>query len=214
MEIIILSTLALVSALFAIIYRETANAKLFRIFKPLTTILIIGIGGFVYSETRSLYAILVLASLFFALVGDIFLINDKYFLQGLSSFLIAHILFTVGFAKIDGFLWNPIVLAILILIGGGYFKLLKKNLADFAIPVAVYILVIVIMCWQAVSLSVIEITTFTTLVAVGSVFFVISDAIIAYAKFINKFKFSETMILGLYWLAIYSLTLSGKFLQP
>jgi len=49
-----------------------------------------------------------IGALLFSLIGDVFLINEKYFLQGLASFLIAHICFTIGFTSLHGFSFNLI----------------------------------------------------------------------------------------------------------
>src|SRR5690554_1110407 len=97
MTLIILSIAILISAIIAIFYRQKQNNKMFSVFKPLTTILIIALAVVIHQESASTYSQLMIASLLFALIGDIFLINKKYFLQGLTSFLIAHIGFTIGF---------------------------------------------------------------------------------------------------------------------
>ena len=93
-----------------------------------------------------------IAALFLSLIGDIFLINEKYFLQGLASFLVAHICFTIGFTSLYGFSFNLIPLILLIVIGGVYFTYLRKDLGKLSIPVLVYISVIVVMNWQAINL--------------------------------------------------------------
>ncbi len=203
MIIEILSIFTLISALIAIVLRYRENIKLFSIFKPLTTILIIIIAVFTYQNNESTYSLMIIIGLIFALVGDMFLISEKYFLQGLSAFLIAHIAFTYAFTTVFGFNSNLIALAALLIIAGSYYLFLFKKLDDFRIPVAVYIFVIMIMNWQAVGLMLNDNSSKFILLGVGSRLFSFSDAVISYDKFIGKFKLAEILILSTYWLAIY-----------
>src|SRR5690554_3439635 len=113
MTIQILTFAIFISAIVAIIYRQRKNNKMFSIFKPLTTILIISLAVIIYQKAPNTYTTLMIASLLFALVGDIFLISKKYFIQGLSSFLITHIGFTIGFASLFGFSWEIIPIVVL-----------------------------------------------------------------------------------------------------
>ena len=102
----LLSLAALISAIIAIVCKQRENVKMYSVFKPLTTILIILIALIIFKNYSSTYSAMMIVALFFSLVGDVFLINKKYFLQGLSSFLIAHIGFTIGFTSLYGFYWN------------------------------------------------------------------------------------------------------------
>ena len=203
MIIELLSVFVFLSALIAIIVRQRKNVRLFSIFKPLTTILIIAIAVIAYSNNETTYSLLIIIGLIVALVGDIFLISEKYFLQGLSSFLIAHIAFTYAFTTIFGFNSNLIVLFSLIIIAGSYYLFLYKKLDDFRIPVAVYIIVIMLMNWQAVGLMLNDSSPKYIALGVGSLLFSFSDAVISYDKFIGKFKMAEILILSTYWMAIY-----------
>ena len=213
MIIELLSVFTLISALIAIVLRHKGNIKLFSIFKPLTTILIIAIAVIAYSNNETTYSLMIIVGLIAALVGDIFLISEKYFLQGLSSFLIAHIAFTYAFTLLFGFNFNIIALVGLVIIGGSYYMFLFKKLDDFKIPVAVYILVIMIMNWQAVGLMFNDASSVYIMLAVGSLLFSFSDAVISYDKFIGKFKIAEILILSTYWLAIYIFAVTAGSIQ-
>jgi len=72
-----LSVAIIISAIIAIINRQQKNNRMFRVFKPLTTILIIALAIVIYLKAPSTYTVLMIASLLFALIGDVFLINKK-----------------------------------------------------------------------------------------------------------------------------------------
>lgn len=212
MEIKMLSFAIMVSAIIAIIYRQQKNNKMFSVFKPLTTILIIILAFVIYKQSSNTYTSLMIVSLFFALVGDIFLISKKYFLPGLSSFLIAHIVFTVGFTSLFGFSWEIIPILVLIVFGAVFFNLLRKNLHKFTIPVIIYITVILLMNWQAIGLIFHDQSMVFIGIAVASLLFTISDSILAYDMFKKPFRIAEVLILSTYWGAIYIFTIAGLYI--
>jgi len=212
MTFTILSFLVLISAIIAIIYRQKENTKMYSIFKPLTTLLIISIATLIFHKTGSTYSIITLVALAFSLIGDVFLISDKYFLQGLASFLIAHICFIIGFTSLYGFNYSLLPLIPLLLIGSGYFMYLKKSLKEFSIPVLVYILVILVMNWQAINLTLSSGNDFFYALAIGSILFSLSDSILAYNKFKKPFKSAEPLILSTYWISIFIFTIAGLYI--
>lgn len=209
MKIEILSLAILVSAIIAVIFRQRENIKMYSVFKPLTTVLIILLAVIIYKKLPSTYSTIMIVSLIFSLIGDIFLINNKYFLQGLSSFLLAHIGFTIGFTSLCGFSWNIIPIAVLIIVGSVYFNFLRKDLHIYTIPVVIYITAIIIMNWQAISLIFHDHTLVFFGIAVASMLFTFSDSIIAYNMFKKPFKIAEILILTTYWIAIYIFTIAG-----
>ena len=204
-----LSILFLISACFAIVFKQQKNTKMYSVFKPLTTFLIIVIALLIYLKVPSIYAILIIVSLVFSLVGDLFLLREKHFLQGLLSFLIAHIFFTFAFVSIYGFSRKSIPLILLLIAGGFYYNYLKKGLHKYAIPVAVYMLVIIIMCWQAIGLVFNKPTLVFFGIAGAALLFAFSDSVLAYAKFKKAFKAEQILVLTTYWVALYLFTIAG-----
>ncbi len=213
MKIEILSFATLISAIIAIIFRQKKNTKMYSIFKPLTTILIILISLIIFDKKQSTYSSIMIAALIFSLIGDIFLVYKKYFLHGLSSFLVAHICFTIAFTSLFGFNWNIIPLIFLIFIGGGFYNFLRKDLKRYSIPVLIYIVVILIMNWQAIGLIIDHTNTIFILIAIASLLFSFSDSVIAYDKFKKPFKIAEILILSTYWTAIYIFTIAGLYIN-
>lgn len=213
MSIQILSLGILISAIIAIVFRQKENSIIFAIFKPLTTLLIILIAVLIFRETGSTYSAIMILALVFSLIGDVFLIRDNYFLPGLVSFLIAHICFIIGFTSLYGVDFNLTPLLFLALIGGLYFNFLRPYLKQFTIPVLVYIIVILVMNWQAINLVISNGNQLFYALAVGSLLFSFSDSILAYNKFKKPFKSAEALILSTYWFAIFTFTIVGLYID-
>ncbi|MFA6618290.1 MAG: lysoplasmalogenase [Candidatus Neomarinimicrobiota bacterium] len=213
MKIELLTLFAAVSAVLAILFTLKKNIKMYSIFKPLTTIFIIIMAVIIFQNQGSDYSKIMLIALVFALVGDVFLISNKHFMEGMVFFFIAQIFFILSFSSIFGFNWNILLLVFFLIIGWGYFYFLKKDLKELSIPVFLYITVIVLMSWQAISLVFID-SSFTFIsIGLASLFFLLSDAIIAYTIFKKDFRFSNIFILSTYWIAIYTFTLAGLYLN-
>lgn len=149
-----------------------------------------------------MYWSLTVAGLLLCLIGDVFLLDGENFVFGLASFLIAHILFTVSFVSLDKFKRYLKPLGVLLAIGLGYFWVLYPKLGDLALPVFLYFLFIVVMCWQGISLYIWKKELPYKLIAIGVVLFLLSDSILALNKFVVPFQLSGFMILTTYWLAV------------
>jgi uncharacterized membrane protein YhhN len=201
---------AIVSSLLAIYTHTASKVKLFSVFKPLTTIFIIALSAIIYFESQSFYSLIVLISLFFCLIGDIFLIEYKHLVAGIASFLIAHIGFIIAFISLYGFSYQITPVLILGIVSALFYLYLFNSLSKYTVSVAVYFLVIVVMNWQGIGLLYKDISCRNLLIALGSVLFLISDSVIAINKFKVEFKASEPIILSTYWLAICLLVFAGR----
>ena len=89
-----------ISASVAIIFGLAADILMLAIFKPLTTILIIGFPLLFWNDAKPKYNITILIALVFCLVGDVFLLDDDMFIYGLGSFLIGHLFFTIAIISV------------------------------------------------------------------------------------------------------------------
>ncbi|MBV1922819.1 MAG: lysoplasmalogenase, partial [Flavobacteriaceae bacterium] len=136
------------------------------------------------------------------LIGDVFLLDDAYFIAGLASFLIGHLVFTYAFLSLKGFQKKYGIFGILLFIGLVYFFYLKPSLGEITIPVGIYILVIVLMNWQALSLYSNEKNKAFLMISIGAILFLISDSILAFDKFKEPFSLAGILILSTYWTAI------------
>lgn len=201
--VILLSALSGVAAFYA------ENSTLYYVLKPLTTILIILfalIHGY-KPEKQSLKTMIF--ALLFCLLGDVLLMKESFFVFGLGAFLIAQVLISLSFVRVDGFknYFKPFIL--LILIGGGFYSFLYPSLNELAIPVLVYVICILVMVWQGIGLYVWKKKKPFFIIMAGAILFMISDCIIALNKFVYSFDMSQLLVLTTYWMAIFLLAKSA-----
>lgn len=169
----------------------------------------------------SRYCLPIMVGLLLCAGGDFFLRLDQsaaaavdnntpspYFLCGLVSFLIGHLMFIVAF-WLDGgngmqIKWGVGIVVYIAV----YLRYLLTNIADddmvLKVGVCVYCVAIGTMLHRSLSLSFdayprVESTLYATL---GSAFFVVSDSILAYDRFISPVPFAYIWVLGTYFPAI------------
>jgi uncharacterized membrane protein YhhN len=144
------------------------------------------------------------------LTGDTLLLmekwNELYFLTGLGSFFIAHILFSVAYREnrqkavpdklVDvqkARLSFPILLA-----GTGLVIFMVPFLGPLNIPVVLYSLILIFMVLSAVSRLGRASPKSFWLVFSGATLFMISDSILAINKFSNPVPSDHLLIMGTY----------------
>ncbi|WP_291399425.1 lysoplasmalogenase [Daejeonella sp.] len=162
---------------------------------------------------------LVFAGLICSLFGDCFLLfasSDIYFfLYGLVSFLLAHVLYSFAFYR--DFKNNPqaskfyghVMLFILGVFTLSFYSFIRDYLNDFRIPVMVYMFVISVMAiLAAYRYKRVNLLSFR-LILFGAVFFVISDAALAFNKFVEPYSFAGILIMSTYMIAQYLITMGA-----
>lgn len=157
-----------------------------------------------------------LAALFFSWIGDcILLFADKgelYFIAGLISFLLAHILLIVLFAKQKSanlsfkkpLFWMGVTCATIYL--AGMLSFLLPSLGDLRFPVTGYALTITIMLKMALKGSLDWKDQSKYWVLIGAVFFVLSDSIMAIDKFHLPIASASYSIMITYLIAQFCIT--------
>ncbi|MGH2664302.1 lysoplasmalogenase [Flavobacterium sp.] len=158
-----------------------------------------------------------LSALFFSWVGDVILMfadkGELYFIFGLVSFLIAHILFIVLFVKqsSDKRPLNKILFGLGITIISAYLygmlTLLYPTLGDLKIPVSVYAFTISLMLVMAIRGSLTWKKPMNLLILNGAIAFVTSDSILAMNKFYSPLPNSGFLIMATYIVAQYLIVL-------
>lgn len=175
--------------------------------KPLLMIVLIALFVISANKNFKLRNLLVVA-FGFSWLGDVALmfthINENFFLAGLASFLVTHILYIVAFVKSGnlntGFLKRiplaaaPLLIYFITLI----FWLYPNIQADMKIPVVVYSITIAAMVLAAMNnfgnvSKAVFLSSFS-----GALLFMISDSIIAINKFISPVAFAGVLIMVLY----------------
>jgi uncharacterized membrane protein YhhN len=155
--------------------------------------------------------ILILAGLFFSWAGDVILeFSQKdggFFIPGLISFLLAHVMYLTVFLKTPGrnsILKNRFYLLIpVLLFGAGLVYYLYDDLGSMRIPVILYATVILTMLTTALNrIEKVNRASFQ-MVLVGATLFVISDSGIAINKFSHPFEYSGIIIMSTYIIAQY-----------
>jgi alkylglycerol monooxygenase len=143
-----------------------------------------------------------LAALGFSIAADAWLMFPGFFIQGLASFLIAHLFYIALFKQ--GVRWFPSkpVLAACLTYGAAMYAYLLPHLgAGLQIPVAAYVFIIALMGAQAIGRAVQLKTTSSKWVAAGSLLFMASDSLLAINKFVLPIPLSPLWILGTYFSA-------------
>lgn len=134
----------------------------------------------------------------FSLAGDVLLIATRdRFIYGLVAFLLAHILYIIGF-NLPPAPTNALTLGLAVFIAVSLFPLIRRILqslranghSKLVLPVQIYATAITLMLLSAM-LPLFRtdwLTTPATLVALGAALFVTSDFILAWHLFVNPIK--------------------------
>ncbi len=207
---ILLSLAILASAALHIRAEYRGPRRHVYVFKPLTTSLIILLALLSTPETPMPYKWFVVIGLIFSLGGDVFLmLPQDRFMLGLLSFLIAHLWYIVAFSLgVEQLLtsWGIIPLLIYGLVMG--VLLLPGVKAKLRLPVALYVLIILIMAWRAVERWVQIGDASSILALAGALFFVVSDSVLALDRFRRPFPSARAIVLSTYFLAQWLIALS------
>jgi uncharacterized membrane protein YhhN len=205
--LVVLTILAVVSAALHIRAEYGGARSGVYVFKPLTVAFIIAIA--LWSQS-SVYKYLIVAGLLFSLAGDIFLMlpSDR-FIAGLASFLIAHLFYIAAFT-IDGATHRPSFPAAIALLAYGamMLRLLFPFLGRMKAPIIIYMLVILLMVWQAANRFMSLGTTPSLLALAGACLFAASDSLLALNRFRRPFRSAQFLILTTYYSAQWLIALS------
>lgn len=193
----VLTTLtALFLSLFAIreyvAYKRKLSLKYF--FTPMLTfsvILIVFLSVAVKGPT--VYSMLVLIALIMALIADtLLMIEETSFLKnGIIFFLISHVFYILAFK--DGYTFQAWNLGLIIFLAAASFfniRLVKKGAGRLLIPVIIYVIVLNIMGFFAITRLNSGFGLFEVSIATGAVMFIISDFILSINAFVKKIPHS------------------------
>ena len=200
-----------VLAMTAIFFAQQDFQSVFWVLKPLTTIAVLFIPLLYGVSINRKYFRRLIAALALCLLGDILLLNPEWFVFGLAAFFIAHIFYIFAFISYRGLFLKPLPFIVLLMIGASVYAMLFDGLGELKIPVALYVVCLVVMCWQAIGLYDRYQNRRFRFVMVGSFLFLISDAILALNKFKFPFDTAEIFVLITYWMAIGAFAISTTF---
>ncbi|MCP9753098.1 lysoplasmalogenase [Ferruginibacter sp. HRS2-29] len=154
---------------------------------------------------------LILTGLLFSFAGDVFLMYDQeypiFFILGLLSFLITHVLYIIYFLRIPSagkpslLKKYPGLFLLILIYVGSLLTLLFPFLEALKIPVLVYALILGSMLLAALhAFSRLERKT-ALFFAIGATFFVLSDSLLAIDKFYASFAQAGFLIMLTYCVA-------------
>lgn len=148
------------------------------------------------------------AALALSLAGDVFLLGgDRWFIAGLASFLLGHLAYTAGFVAADEWRWWAVGLALVgvvgmvVLVGRRIVVAAAERSAALSGPVAAYLAIISLMFVAAAAAG-------NAWAIVGAAVFVVSDAVLGWARFVRPWRWSPLTIMVTYHLAQIALVAS------
>jgi len=198
----IIPALALISAGLHIRADWKHLSKQAYLFKPLTLIIIILFSIVQIPEVSAFYKIMIICGLVFSMLGDVLLMlpSDK-FLQGLAFFLVAHLFYLFAFISDSVFPVNFLYLIPGVVIGAFILKTLFPKVEGKTIPVLIYSLILMILLWQSMGRLELSFSHSSIIALIGCVFFVSSDIILVFNRFVKKHKAGQLIVLSTYYIA-------------
>lgn len=179
------------------------------LFKPLTTLLIAWSVWRMASAVPR-YRMWLLAGLALSTLGDVFLMLPvDAFVPGLASFLLAHLAYLLALRQRGRWFaaWWPFVLYALV--AGVVLSQLWPGLPDaLRVPVVIYVVVLAVMAAQALAVWWRQRDAASASAAIGGACFVLSDALLAWDRFVGSFAAASAAVLASYWLAQWGLARS------
>jgi uncharacterized membrane protein YhhN len=195
--------LIVVSAGLAI-YGEEAQPprrRLVYLFKPLTTIVILGVALALGSIAPTVYAVGIVVGLVCSLAGDIFLmLPQDRFLPGLVAFLLAHLAYLWAFTRLVPFGASPAVFLGVAAVEAAIVWILWRGVpVRMRLPVIAYVAVLGLMVAQSLSQAITLSTRPAWMAALGGVLFLLSDSTLAFDRFRRRFRGARLLVLTTYW---------------
>jgi len=207
--IFFLSALVFISAILHLRAEYMGQRRHVYFFKPLTMFFIILIGWQTKNPVSAFYKYAILCGLIFSLAGDIFLMlpSDR-FISGLLSFLLAHLFYIAAFT-FEGARSPGVLVAVPLLIYGALMlRILLPHLGSMRVPVVIYMLVILLMAWQALNRWMMTAEQGSVLTLAGALLFVVSDSLLALNRFKSRFRGAQIYIMSSYFMAQWLIALS------
>lgn len=171
-------------------------------------IIMLALIAFYWTESQQKSMIFILAMIM-CWAGDVFLMfqaqSELYFMAGLGSFLLGHILYIISYQQHrwtegNGLLGPqkvrfslPIILA-----GSGLVVILYPALGGLKVPVMLYALVITLMALQALLRYGFTTVPSFIMIFLGAILFMISDSVLAFNKFLSPVPLAGGIIMSTY----------------
>ena len=179
--------------------------------KPLATALIFLLAWRAQPTVSVRYRSWILVGIVCSLLGDVFLmLPQDLFVPGLLAFLLGHLCFIMAFLRDSRFSTRPLLLLASLGYGAINLYLLWDSIAaSLRLPVIVYVVVLACMGGQAlVRARVFALrgdaqAASARRAAIGAIFFMLSDSLLAWNRFHAAIPLSSLWVLSTYYLALW-----------
>jgi uncharacterized membrane protein YhhN len=181
------------------------------VFTPLTTLVLVLIAFSQWLLRRGLFALWVAIGLVFSLCGDVLLLwPDRFFAAGLGAFLCTHIAYLIAFKRDTKFPAQPVVWLLYLLSAGGLSAVLWSAVpSGLRVPVVIYSIFLSTMAAQAMGRWMVLRTKSARATAVGALFFMASDTLLAIDRFRTHIPSAAIFVLGTYFIGQWLITCSA-----
>ena len=180
------------------------------VFKPLLLISVLAYTRFTGDERVASGHAFFITGLWFALLGDIFLMvrSQDLFVPGLASFLIMQATYTYAFNLDRSDKISPVKASLLLLpfliFAGVFFLVLYPYLpGTLKVAVGIYACSIAMMSWMSFIRKGYVSTQSFRLVFFGALIFMVSDSLIAIDRFIQPVPYNTIWVMSTYAVAQY-----------
>lgn len=170
--------------------------------KPLATLLLAAMVWTTATRETG-YRRWVLIGLLLSALGDTFLmLPGDWFVQGLLSFLVAHLSYLWAFRQRAAWLARLLPFASYAALAGAVLWALWPGVPPaLRVPVIVYVAALAAMAAQAAAIYWIRRDRVSALAALGGASFLLSDALLAWNRFAEPIEAARLWVLTSYWLA-------------
>lgn len=156
-------------------------------------------------------------ALVFSLLGDVnLMLPERYFLAGLAAFLLAHVLYIVGFNQhpLNPDPFSLVIVALVVFSSLRVYALLRTGLnrtlegRKMTLPVIIYCIAISLMlisAWLCLFRSHWPLEA-ALLAGGGALLFYASDSVLAYTRFVGKIPHNDLLVMTTYHLGQIAIT--------
>ena len=170
--------------------------------KPAATLLILVLAATAPDPVSRTYQALVVAGLLLSLAGDVFLMLPRdRFVAGLAAFLLAHLAYIAAFAPGTISALGLAGLGVLLIAAALLVRGMWPRLGTLRVPVLLYAAALTAMAWQALERYAALGTAAALAAAVGAGLFVVSDAVLAWERFVRRSRWSGAVVMATYYAA-------------
>jgi uncharacterized membrane protein YhhN len=179
------------------------------LFKPLTTVLLLLVAAVALTAHGARYQRALILGLACSGIGDVALMLPRdRFVLGLTSFLFAHLAYTLAFTSSVSIGSAPVLLIPLVGATVPLLRLLWPALGTLRLPVVLYAATLLLMVWRAWGWHWATPTSGSLFAAIGASLFMASDTVLAMNRFHRPFPSAQAFTMATYVAAQALLALS------